>query len=313
MSDPVTNVEIEDVLASIRRLVRNDGSKDEPAAPGDEAKADARDEAAEASDRLVLTAEQRVVPQADEADEATLPADTVEAEEPLHLDASLRQVEPDVADTDEPDLEPHEVEEVLAEVEEALSEEDHVVADEVTLEEDELSVEMGVAEEEAAEPEAPARAESVPVFASNRTVEETVADLEAAVEENGFEPDGSEPEEAPIDWKDVDPATPMAQLVTSRRYIKRDRADDGAEEDQPEAEVAAETPAATEPETPKVDEDLSAYLDSDQVIDEEALRDLVVEIVREELQGALGERITRNVRKLVRREIHRVLSSQDFD
>ncbi|ROT99067.1 hypothetical protein [Histidinibacterium lentulum] len=61
------------------------------------------------------------------------------------------------------------------------------------------------------------------------------------------------------------------------------------------------------------DADLAAYLEDESVIDEEALRDLVGQIVREELQGVLGERITRNVRKLVRREIHRILSSQDFD
>lgn len=48
-------------------------------------------------------------------------------------------------------------------------------------------------------------------------------------------------------------------------------------------------------------------------LDEEMLRQMVVDIVRQELQGALGERITRNVRKLVRREIHRMLISQDFD
>lgn len=48
-------------------------------------------------------------------------------------------------------------------------------------------------------------------------------------------------------------------------------------------------------------------------IDEDTLRQMVVDIVRQELQGALGERITRNVRKLVRREIHRMLISQDFD
>ena len=33
----------------------------------------------------------------------------------------------------------------------------------------------------------------------------------------------------------------------------------------------------------------------------------------EELQGALGERITRNVRKLVRREIQRALTAQDLE
>ena len=51
----------------------------------------------------------------------------------------------------------------------------------------------------------------------------------------------------------------------------------------------------------------------EQLIDEETLRDLVSDIVREELQGALGERITRNVRKLVRREIHRALTAQELE
>lgn len=57
----------------------------------------------------------------------------------------------------------------------------------------------------------------------------------------------------------------------------------------------------------------AAFGGDDQLMDEEALRDLVSEIVRAELQGALGERITRNVRKLVRREIHRALTAQELD
>ncbi|NQZ74346.1 MAG: hypothetical protein HRT60_14925, partial [Dinoroseobacter sp.] len=44
----------------------------------------------------------------------------------------------------------------------------------------------------------------------------------------------------------------------------------------------------------------------------EMLRDMVSEIVRRELQGSLGERITRNVRKLVRREIYRALEARDL-
>lgn len=48
-------------------------------------------------------------------------------------------------------------------------------------------------------------------------------------------------------------------------------------------------------------------------LDEDQLHDLVSRIVREELQGVLGERITRNVRKLVRREIQRALSGHDLD
>lgn len=46
------------------------------------------------------------------------------------------------------------------------------------------------------------------------------------------------------------------------------------------------------------------------VLDEEALREIVVQIIKSELQGELGERITRNVRKLVRQEIQRSFSAR---
>ncbi|SMC69313.1 hypothetical protein [Primorskyibacter flagellatus] len=49
------------------------------------------------------------------------------------------------------------------------------------------------------------------------------------------------------------------------------------------------------------------------VLDEAILREIVSEIVRDELQGVLGERITRNVRNLVRREVNRALLIQDFN
>ncbi|WP_094035206.1 hypothetical protein [Antarctobacter heliothermus] len=61
---------------------------------------------------------------------------------------------------------------------------------------------------------------------------------------------------------------------------------------------------------PEAEPDQSAAVTK---LSEEALQAIVSEIVRQELQGALGERITRNVRKLVRREIHRVLMSKDLD
>lgn len=48
-------------------------------------------------------------------------------------------------------------------------------------------------------------------------------------------------------------------------------------------------------------------------IDEDVLRPIVARLIREELQGELGERITRNVRKLVRREILRALSAREFE
>ncbi len=59
--------------------------------------------------------------------------------------------------------------------------------------------------------------------------------------------------------------------------------------------------------------DREALTEEPVLLDEDMLRDMVSEIVRQELQGALGERITRNVRKLVRREIHRALASYNID
>lgn len=55
------------------------------------------------------------------------------------------------------------------------------------------------------------------------------------------------------------------------------------------------------------EEDLSG------ILSEDLLREIVRDMIREELQGTLGERITRNVRKLVRAEISRALASRDFD
>ncbi|GAB4533283.1 MAG: hypothetical protein Tsb0024_02570 [Ruegeria sp.] len=45
----------------------------------------------------------------------------------------------------------------------------------------------------------------------------------------------------------------------------------------------------------------------------EELKALIAQVVREELQGALGERITRNIRKLVRREINRALDARELE
>jgi len=72
-------------------------------------------------------------------------------------------------------------------------------------------------------------------------------------------------------------------------------------------------PEPTPEPQPDVAEDLSALAADEAILDEESLRELVADIVREELQGVLGERITRNVRKLVRREIHRALTTQELD
>ena len=53
--------------------------------------------------------------------------------------------------------------------------------------------------------------------------------------------------------------------------------------------------------------------DDSLLFNEEVLRELVRDILREELAGRMGERITRNIRKLVRAEIARSFAAQEFD
>lgn len=89
---------------------------------------------------------------------------------------------------------------------------------------------------------------------------------------------------------------------------------DPAAADLAEAEVVAELSRAVEDEVAEkaaAEPGLFAPGDADD-FDEEALREVVRDIIREELQGALGERITRNVRKLVRAEISRAIASRDL-
>lgn len=75
--------------------------------------------------------------------------------------------------------------------------------------------------------------------------------------------------------------------------------------DAAEASVLA---ALAEPEAA----DDAAY-DHAMRFDEDVLRELVRDMLREELAGKMGERITRNIRKLVRAEIARALASQEFE
>ena len=84
-----------------------------------------------------------------------------------------------------------------------------------------------------------------------------------------------------------------------------------------EAEAAEITPAeAPDTKTQVVETAIVEEAIEDTVVDildEEEVRPLVARLIREELQGELGEQITRNVRKLVRREILRALAARDAE
>jgi hypothetical protein len=90
-----------------------------------------------------------------------------------------------------------------------------------------------------------------------------------------------------------------------------------------DAEAAAAAPAADPAQNPGLRPsvlELSAadmLTDGDgnplTVLDEAALQQIIRQLIHEELKGALGERITQNVRKLVRAEINRALAAHELD
>lgn len=57
----------------------------------------------------------------------------------------------------------------------------------------------------------------------------------------------------------------------------------------------------------------AAQAATEVLFDEEQLRSLVQTIFREEMAGPLGERITRNIRKLVRAEVGRMMAAQELE
>ena len=158
-----------------------------------------------------------------------------------------------------------------------------------------------------------------------KELEARIAGFETAVAEKDdeWEPDGSSDSDyaaapqAPLPWQDVE-EDDTAEDLSAYAYDPEPEAEPSAPLAQDRLEEASS--ASVEPDSldegsqgPQNVGDDSGWYSDDAVLDEEALRDMVSEIVRQELQGALGERITRNVRKLVRREIHRALMTQGID
>lgn len=124
-------------------------------------------------------------------------------------------------------------------------------------------------------------------------LEETIAELEAAVT---AQPDEWEADEG----ENLDAAAWAASAF--QLHAVSDAAEDAAlsKEDTPDTPVPDDMP-------------LQGSASGTLPVDDDALRAIVVAILREELSGDMGERMTRNVRKLVRREINRVLVSRDME
>ena len=339
MSDPMTNSEVEDVLASIRRLV------------SDDKRTEAEPVQKPANDRLVLTQALRVTEDGPETTADAEP-DTLEVSDPLDDSAPLN-----LADA------------VLARrIEAVVSEPDAAVKRAL------FGDDMGGAPDESSDEATPEDANTSPdkeelssAPGHGHDIADAVSDIaehvqsadeedslfEAGDQEVAHEDDAEHVSEDPVPPEAEDHAEPAEVLDTAdphppetdqsepasqslsekiaaleklvgKRSDDFEPAEEGVDEfvsAQPVAMAWEDTDTPPEPEEPNDAEPADeaegtsprSFQGEDDIFDEESLRELVSDIVREELQGALGERITRNVRKLVRREIHRALAAQELD
>lgn len=119
-------------------------------------------------------------------------------------------------------------------------------------------------------------------------------------------------------WAQVEPPAPEAAPDDVPPTIadaedKPAPARDGAWSDAAEAAARAELEGMSGP-APMQDHDYDDFEDADPApLDEAKLRDIVRAVLREELAGPLGERITRNIRKLVHQEIARAMALRNLD
>jgi len=312
MSDAVSNAENDDVLNAIRRLVsETHSSKPEGAASTSSPvkvrslttiKAKANDAAGEKS-ALVLTPSFRV--SKDEADESSveasvdeyvedeMPAEQVDPETSDRIASYFDAANAEAEEEAEPELSPLQAR--IAELELALSEKK-------TLEEFEAenaSLEVGA--ETFEEAEEPVEATAYADYYEDELTE-TEAEHEPAISEvqAEVEADGSYEDEFTENYDHIEEADASDFVETDSRLAARAVMSDDY------------TSPAYDDEDEEDDTSLTPYDDA-MSFDEEALRDMIAEVMREELQGEMGERITRNLRRLVRREVQRAITLREFD
>ncbi|MGR3526563.1 MAG: hypothetical protein ACU0CT_11205 [Paracoccaceae bacterium] len=297
MNDPVTNVAIEDVLSSIRRLVSEDARVQPLAWRPDQRENDEAEEAETAAEpmagRLVLTPALRVTG----AEEVAAEPSVAEAD-PLTLDKPQDPVDEGAQDSAVSD----EAAQAAAWVEEIRD----AVAD--------------AAMSDSA-PEIPATEDTEDLGGAPYVLGDTVTEALPWEDHHDDVPQGTDAIES-----DALRAADDVHLADDVQAVAMPEVDAPQDEARDSGFVFASTRdgmmrgdaagAADPGQAAAVDDldDRDLFLREDEaLLDEHMLRELVAEIVRQELQGALGERITRNVRKLVRREIHRALTSHELE
>lgn len=297
MSDPMTNLQIEDVLSSIRRLVA-EGDKTRAHDDAAQDVESAHPKPAKSPDRLVLTPALRVEGDVPKPKQLPIGATDNEAEIPSGTDArnsasvsgaeTLRAAGLSNAN-DATSLAAHAVTAMFLKNSLRVATEDSQI---------EVQPVSGVVPD--LEPDMDEVAD-VGVYFTQRRERDNDAD---------------KPNETTLDKPDTDePAFrhfDRQALIREEKPLYAHETQEGVDDVYGDDLVADETP------DPQIDAKLNAFLSDDAMLadaglDEDTLRALIVDVIRQELQGVMGERITRNVRKLVRREINRVLAAQDFD
>ncbi|EPX80816.1 hypothetical protein [Litoreibacter arenae] len=320
MSDPVSNADVEDVLSSIRRLVSSDSSSDDGATEEGEDTCEGRPSASDSDD-----------------DKKTKPADALILTSALRVNQPVEEPKPEFRHTE------------MSNFRSVLTTDDAEQSEgALTNRSDWRSpVDDEYYEDEEQPPETPVidfvrhnrRAEVTKVteFADEQTswqpqmdeVDEKTQPVDAqakTVEDEGqlqqrVDDEDNEPEAHPDEALELEAEASLESWTVPPSDTSVDDEDFDSEEVQTDVfeqeTIFATAAAASVGETSIDDAEPAEKVDlgdlDDGTIDEDVLRDLVAEIVRQELTGELGERITRNVRKLVRREIHRALVTREFE
>ncbi len=146
---------------------------------------------------------------------------------------------------------------------------------------------------------------SLPIDDVLDDAEELLAtDADVASLNDHFEYHATAPAQTPA-WAQQDEITQDDEAAAIAAPLHGTVEPDPVWADAAEASVLA---ALAEPDVAEDD-----AFDQGMRFDEDVLRELVRDMLREELAGKMGERITRNIRKLVRAEIARALAAQEFE
>lgn len=302
--------EIEDVLASIRRLVSGPAGKSAPLSPLDSAP------------KLLLTPALRV----SDPDDPWLPvADTIADDADAAEDDTPWDFEDRLADWGE----------IAESAEEAV---DDAIAEgalhgapwmgqDRPIFRAKLTHLQSASASASADFEAEAGDANWPDPGADQALRE-LAQARGQAEQDAPEPDSAADDDAPGDDLPPDDGAQADGVPgEGRDAAPVQQGDDDAAQDHVAAQIDVDAPrdaAKDDTRDPLADEDdsiedfgaatapFSFPETEDGILDEETLREIIAEVVRQELQSELGMRITRSVRKMVRREVRLALALDEL-